>query len=145
MRWARRDSERFRAEHALPQPFPAPDLAPFTEALHAADTPAEFSYVLNSLLDAVEPFLNEVINHLSESRTWKNRHRNAEPGSPPILLRDAASRIATGIAMAAHADLDILRAHYDPPPDLEALRTARPTPPAAPPPSPPSGPRHPRR
>ncbi|MER6531622.1 hypothetical protein [Streptomyces sp. NPDC001508] len=87
----------------------------------AAETPAEYSTVLNSLLDAVEPFLNEVIDHLAAAARWRDQNRGAEPDSPPRLLRDAASRISTGLAMAATADLRILRAHYDPPPDLAAL------------------------
>ncbi|MFJ7969460.1 hypothetical protein [Streptomyces sp. NPDC096324] len=132
MRWARRDSERFRTEHPLPQPFLAPDLTPFTGALRAAQTPAEFSYVLNALLDATGPFLNEVLDCLGRSVTRQREHRNAEPGSPPARLRDAASHIGRGLSMAFEADLGLLRAHYDPPPSLEASRPERPTPPTPP-------------
>ncbi|MEH0658478.1 hypothetical protein QA860_12190 [Streptomyces stelliscabiei] len=143
-RWADRDAEAFRTQHALPpEPFPAPDLRPFREALNAADTPAEFSTVLNSLLDAVEPFLNEVIEHLAATAQWKGQNRGAEPESPPWLLHGAASSIASALAMATDADLKILRAHYDPPPDRDALlkqtRTAPDTPPAPPGPQPGSG------
>ncbi|MEV6513920.1 hypothetical protein AB0M61_48475 [Streptomyces sp. NPDC051642] len=128
------------------EPFPAPDLSHFRQALDAADTPAEFSTVLNTLLDAVAPFLNEVIEHLAATAKWKGQNRGAQPESPPWLLRDAASRIASAIAMATEADLAILRAHYDPPPDLNVLtkqvRTTPGTPPAPPGPQPGhSGPR----
>ncbi|MFD3580890.1 hypothetical protein [Streptomyces sp. NPDC058683] len=149
-RWAERDAADFRAAHALPTaPFPVPDLSPYREALDAADTPAEFSTVLNALLDAVEPFLGEVIDHLALTARWKNQNRGAQTGSPPKLLRDAASRISSALAMAAEADLQILRAHYDPPPDPDSLaqraRTARGTPPGPPPPSPPPAPGGPSR
>lgn len=146
-RWADRDAEAFRTRHTLPpEPFPAPDLSPYTTALNAAETPAEFSTALNALLDAVTPFLNEVIEHLAATATWKGQNRGAEPESPPWLLRGAASSIASALAMATEADLKILRAHYDPPPDPDALRkqtrTAPGTPPAPPGPQPGSaGPR----
>ncbi|MEV7393422.1 hypothetical protein [Streptomyces sp. NPDC091215] len=117
--------------------------------MDTADSPAEFSTVLNALLDAVEPFLAEVIDHLALSARWKNQNRGAETGSPPKLLRDAASRIASALAMAAEADLKILRAHYDPPPDPDPLtqraRTARRTLPGPPPPPPPAAPGGPSR
>ncbi|MGQ4480264.1 hypothetical protein [Streptomyces sp. SAS_276] len=111
-----------------------------------ADTPAEFSTVLNTLLDAVGPFLNEVIEHLAATAKWKGQNRGAEPESPPWLLRGAASRIASAIAMATEADLQLLRAHYDPLPDLNSpvkqVRTAPGMPPAPPGPQPgDSGPR----
>jgi hypothetical protein len=127
--------------HALPaEPFPAPDLSHFRQALDAADTPAEFSTVLNALLDAVAPFLNEVIEHLAATAKWKGQNRGAEPESPPWLLRCAASRIASAIAVATEADLAILRAYYDPPPDRDALtkqvRITPGTPPAPPGPQP---------
>ncbi|MFK0288480.1 hypothetical protein ACIQVL_49615 [Streptomyces sp. NPDC090499] len=143
-RWAKRDAEDFRARHALTAaPLPVPDLSPYRQALDAADTPAEFSTVLNALLDTVEPFLAEVIDHLALAARWKNQNRGAETGSPPKLLRDAASRISSALAMAAEADLKILRAHYDPPPDSAPLtqraRTVRGTLPP-PPPAPPGGP-----
>ncbi|MEV7888461.1 hypothetical protein ACWD3I_29660 [Streptomyces sp. NPDC002817] len=146
-RWADRDAEAFRTRHPLPpEPFPAPDLSPCRTALEAAETPAEFHEVLNTLLDAVEPFLNEVIDYLAATAKWKGQNRGAEPGSPPWLLRGAASSIASALAMATEADLTILRAHYDPPPDLDALPkktcTMPDTPPALPGPQPGStGPR----
>jgi hypothetical protein len=121
-----------------------PDLSPHRRALDAARTPAEFSTVLNALLDTVEPFLAEVIDHLALAARWKNQHRGAGPGSPPWLLRDAASRISSALAMAAEADLKILRAHYAPPPDLDTLTKRAPatqdTPPSPPPPQPPTAP-----
>ncbi|MET8561289.1 hypothetical protein ABZV75_12120 [Streptomyces flaveolus] len=130
------------------EPFPAPDVSPYRAALDAAETPAEFSTVLNALLDAVAPFLGEVIDHLAATAKWRGQNRGAEPESPPWLLRGAASSIASGLAMATEADLKILRAHYDPAPDLEALlkqtRTARGPHPAAPP-GPPPSPAGPRR
>ncbi|MEU6148055.1 hypothetical protein ABZ848_47940 [Streptomyces sp. NPDC047081] len=147
-RWAERDVEDFRTQHPLaPEPFPAPDLSPYRTALDAAETPAEFSTVLNALLDAVEPFLSEVIDHLAATAQWKGRNRGAEPGSPPWLLRGAASSIASGLAMASEADLNILRTHYDPPLDLAALPKRTPTPPDTPPapPGPQPGPGTPRR
>ncbi|WP_326759158.1 hypothetical protein OHB35_15390 [Streptomyces phaeochromogenes] len=123
--------------------MPAPDLSPYRTALDAAETPAEFSTALNALLDAVAPVLNEVIEHLAATAMWKGQNRGAEPESPPWLLRGAASRIASALAMATDADLKILRAHYDPPPDRDALlkqtRTTPATPPAPPGPQPGSG------
>jgi hypothetical protein len=103
--------------------------------------------VLNTLLDAVAPFLNEVIDHLAATAKWKGNNRGAEPGSPPWLLRGAASSIASGLAMATEADLKLLRAHYDPPPDLDALlKQARTTPGTLPaPPGPKPGSAGPRR
>ncbi|MFF4361526.1 hypothetical protein [Streptomyces sp. NPDC001604] len=147
-RWADRDAEAFRTRHPLPpEPFPAPDLSPYRSALDAAETPAEVSTVLNALLDAVAPFLNEVIDHLAATAKWKGQNRGAEPGSPPWLLHGAASSVASALAMANEADLKILRAHYDPPPDLAAppknTRTTPGTPPA--PPGPQPGPGKPRR
>jgi hypothetical protein len=116
--------------------------------LDAAETPAEFSTVLNALLDAVAPFLGEVIDHLAATAKWRDQNRGAEPESPPWLLRGAASSIASGLAMASEADLKILRAHYDPAPDrdgpLKQTRTA-PGPPPLPPPSPQPGSAGPRR
>lgn len=103
--------------------------------------------MLNTLLDAVEPFLNEVIDHLAATDKWKGQNRGAEPGSPPWLLRGAASSIASALAMATEADLTILRAHYDPPPDLDALRKKTPATPDTPPtpPGPQPGSTGPRR
>lgn len=104
------------------------------------------SAVLDTLLDTVEPFLNAVIDQLAETATWRGRNRGAEPGSPPWLLRDAASLIATALATATHADVQILRAHYDPAPDLNAVtkqalgsQSGPPSPPSTTPPAP--GPR----
>ncbi|MDX2828667.1 hypothetical protein PV416_48395 [Streptomyces ipomoeae] len=126
-----------------------PDLAPYERALAAANTPAEFSAVTNALLDAAEPVLHTVAEYLAAAAQWRGQNRGAPPGSPPRLLRDAASRILTALAMAADADLQILRAHYDPPPDLDALpqqaRTSRDTPPAPPPPGQQPGSGRPRR
>ncbi|MER6082959.1 hypothetical protein [Streptomyces sp. NPDC001833] len=119
-------------------------MSPYRQALDDADSPAEFSTVLNALLDAVEPFLAEVIDHLALAARWKGQNRSAEPGSPPRLLRDAASRISSALAMTAAADLKILRAHYDPPPDANELmnraQAADGTRPAPPPPLPPAPP-----
>ncbi|MGW2685746.1 hypothetical protein ACWC6I_21650 [Streptomyces sp. NPDC001414] len=141
-RWAKRDAEAFRARHPLTgAPFPVPDLSAYRQALDSADTPAEFSTVLNALLDAVEPFFGEVIDHLALASRWQNQNRGAERGSPSWLLRDAASRVSSALAMAAEADLRILRAHYDPPPDISAFVTQEPTAntatPTPPPPAPP--------
>lgn len=103
-------------------PFPAPDLSPYRAALDAAESPAEFSNVLNALLDSVAPFLNEVIDHLAATARWRGQNRGAEVESPPWLPRNAASSIASGLTMATEADVKILRAHYDPAPDLDALQ-----------------------
>ncbi|KPI02865.1 hypothetical protein OK074_5015 [Actinobacteria bacterium OK074] len=129
-------------------PLPVPDLDPYLTALAAAETPAEFSAVTNSFLDAVEPLLNPVIDFLAAAAQWRGQNRGAAQGSPPWLLRDAASRISAALAMATHADLQILRAHYDPPRDTnQALktRTSHGTPPAAPPPAAQPGPGAPGR
>lgn len=136
-RWATRDAEAFRTQHPLPtEPLPVPDLGPYLTALAAAKTPAEFSGVTNALLDAAEPVLNAVVDYLAAAAQWRRQNRGAAPGSPPTLLRDAASRIKTALAMAADADLQTLRAHYDPAPDLNTLTqqapAAHPTPPAPP-------------
>ncbi|MEU9734498.1 hypothetical protein [Streptomyces sp. NPDC048002] len=127
--------------------MPAPDLSPYRTALEAAETPAEFHAVLDTFLDAVGPFLNEVIDHLAVTARWKGQNRGAEPGSPPWLLRGAASSIASALAMATEADLTILRAHYDPPPDLDALLKKAPAGPGVPPspPGPQAGSGTPRR
>ncbi|MFI9755746.1 hypothetical protein [Streptomyces collinus] len=149
-RWAKRDAEAFRSRHSLPSAsLPVPDLGPYLKALAAAETPAEFSSVTNALLDAVEPLLNTVSDYLAAAARWKGQNRGAPQGSPPRLLRDAASRLLTALAMAADADIQILRAHYDPPPDLDALmeqaRSSHPTPPAQPPPGQQPGSSRPRR
>ncbi|MFJ4688882.1 hypothetical protein [Streptomyces sp. NPDC088789] len=138
-RWATRDAEPFLAAHPLPdEPFPVPDLVPYRRALDAADTPAEFSAALNAVLVAVEPFLNEVAEHLVTTARWKESLRGAERGSPPRLLEGAASCVLSALGMAAEADLMLLRAHYDPPPapDASGQRPSgsRTTPPAPPPP-----------
>ncbi|MFD5128973.1 hypothetical protein [Streptomyces olindensis] len=136
-RWAKRDAQAFRAQHRLPdEALPAPDLAPYLTALTAAKTPAEFSTVTNALLDAAEPLLNTVVDYLAAAAQWRRQNRGAAPGSPPTLLRDAASRIKTALAMAADADLQLLRAHYDPPPDLDVLTQQAHSKPVPPPPGP---------
>ncbi|WP_326731826.1 hypothetical protein [Streptomyces phaeochromogenes] len=103
--------------------------------------------MLNALLDAVGPFLNEVIDHLAATAKWKGQNRGAEPGSPPWLLRGAASSVASALAMATEADLNLFRAHYDPPPDLDTLLKKTDTTPGVPPalPGPQPGPGAPRR
>ncbi|MDF3148217.1 MULTISPECIES: hypothetical protein [unclassified Streptomyces] len=119
------------------EPLPVPDLDPYLTALAAAKTPAEFSAVTNALLDAAEPVLNSVVGYLAAAAQWRRQNRGAAPGSPPLLLRDAASRIKTALAMAADADLQTLRAHYDPAPDLNTFPQQAPPPqPASPAPPP---------
>lgn len=137
-RWAKRDAEGFRTQHPLPtQPLPVPDLAPYLTALAAAETPAEFSTVTNALLEAAEPLLHTVVDYLAAAAQWRRQNRGATQGSPPVLLRDAASRILTALAMAADADRQMLRAHYEPSPDIDTLlkqaQVSRGTPPAPPP------------
>jgi hypothetical protein len=132
------DSQSFLARRPLPQePFPEPDLRPYQDALAAAPTPAEFSTVLNALLDAVEPFLRKVVDHLQQAAEWRGQHRGAERGTPPRLLQDAAGRISSAFALAAAADVQLLLAHYDPPTDLNAATKktlgAHSTPPSPPP------------
>ncbi|MGC0342728.1 hypothetical protein RKD20_007762 [Streptomyces sp. SLBN-8D4] len=80
------------AARAVPHPGPEP--LP-RAALDAAETPAEFSTVLNALLDAVAPFLGEVIDHLAATAKWRDQNRGAEPESPPWLLRQQ-HRLRTG-------------------------------------------------
>ncbi|MDX3371353.1 hypothetical protein PV387_36050 [Streptomyces sp. ME02-6987-2C] len=108
--------------------------------MDAAESPAEFSSVLNALLDSVAPFLNEIIDHLAATARWRGQNRGADVESPPWLLRNAASSIASGLAMATEADVEILRAHYDPAPDLDALQ--KPSRRAPGPPPAPSGPQY---
>ena len=146
-RWAKRDADPFLADHPLPaDPLSAPDLAPYLDALAAAETPAEASAVTNRLLDAAEPLLNSVSDYLAAAARWRGQNRDAPKGSPPWLLRDAAGHLLTGLAMADHADLAILRAHYDPAPgntpDPAPTRSpsgVAPTPPNTPPSAPPRG------
>ncbi|WP_443048370.1 hypothetical protein [Streptomyces sp. H39-C1] len=139
LRWARRDATRFLAEHQLPDaPLPGPDPAPYIAALAAAETPAEAHAVTSRLLDAAEPALRAVSDYLVAAAHWRGQYHAAAKGSPPKLLREAASRSLSVLAMADHADLEALRAEYDPAPTAK-----NPTPPQAPgvlglPPSPPS-------
>ncbi|MFE4664543.1 hypothetical protein ACFRI7_11745 [Streptomyces sp. NPDC056716] len=136
-RWARHDSEDFRSRHPLPdEPFPVPDLALCRRALEAADNPAEFSAALTAVLDAVEPFLTEVSEHLVAAARWKDGLRGAQRGSPPRLLQGAASSLLGVLAVAGEADLMLLRAEYDPTPSTDATRQRPSAPRAAPPPPP---------
>ncbi|MFE9686770.1 hypothetical protein [Streptomyces sp. NPDC006285] len=144
-RWAKRDAEAFLAEHPLPAaPMPAPDPAPYLAALTAATTTAEASAVTQHLLDAVEPTLRAVSEILVAIARWDGRHRNAELGTPPKMMMEAASRSLSVLALAEQADLAILRAEYDPTPPPSAAtpvekRAASGLPPA-PPSAPPAGP-----
>ncbi|MFK4688282.1 hypothetical protein [Streptomyces pristinaespiralis] len=144
LRWAKRDSEAFLAQHPLPdKPLPSPDLAPYLAALAAAETPAEVSAVTQRLLDAAEPALRAVSDYLFATAQWRGRHRSAVKGSPPKLLMEAASRSLSVAAIADEADLGTLRAAYDPaptpnlPPGPARASTALPPPP---PHVPPAGP-----
>ncbi|MEV5150935.1 hypothetical protein AB0K81_03135 [Streptomyces werraensis] len=144
LRWARRDSEAFLAEHPLPdKPLPSPDLAPYLAALTAAKTPAEVSAVTQHLLDAAEPALRAVSDYLFATAQWRGQHRGAAKGSTPKLLMEAASRSLSVAAIADEADLRTLRAAYDPaptptrPPGPARASTALPP---APPHVPPAGP-----
>ncbi|MDG5808487.1 hypothetical protein P9869_38740 [Streptomyces ossamyceticus] len=40
-------------------------------ALAAAQTPAELSFVTNAQLDAVEPFLDTVVDYLAAAAQWR--------------------------------------------------------------------------
>ncbi|MFF2567292.1 hypothetical protein [Streptomyces sp. NPDC058084] len=145
LRWARRDSKPFLADHPLPaDPLPHPDLAPYLTALVAAQTQAEVSAVTQRLLDAAEPVLRAVSDYLVAAAQWRGQHRGAAKGSPPKLLMEAASRSLSVAAIADEADLMALRAEYDPAPSPD-----RPSPgqtrassglPPAPPHAPPAGP-----
>ncbi|MGW4441922.1 hypothetical protein [Streptomyces sp. NPDC004682] len=140
-RWADADADAFRSAHPLPHTLPAPDLAPFRNALRDATTPAEFSHVLNSLVEAVQPVLDEVIDLLEDAQLWNNQHMNAAPDSPSKLLQRASGGISHGMSFTALADMVLLRAHYMP----EDLRAAPPAPPATPPSPPSNDPRQHRR
>ncbi|MBP5935417.1 hypothetical protein F3K43_04875 [Streptomyces sp. LBUM 1476] len=143
-RWARRDADRFRADHPLTEPFPTPDLDPYRAALAEAGSPAEFSYVLDTLLEAVTPAVHEIVNHLEEHfYRWKKHNGGGELDSPARLIRDAASRLLFGLTLADDAHLQALRAHYDPlsSPVPSADTPATPKPPAPPPAPGTAGPR----
>ncbi|AZM56342.1 hypothetical protein DMA15_30230 [Streptomyces sp. WAC 01529] len=145
LRWAKRDAEPFLAEHPLPDtPLPSPDLAPYHDALAAAETPAQASAVTQHLLDAAEPVLQAVSDYLLAAARWRDQHRGAEPDSPPKMLMAAASRSLDVLALAHRADLAILRTVYDPAPAPKARADApadtTSTLPPAPPHLPPSGP-----
>ncbi|MET8218775.1 hypothetical protein [Streptomyces hirsutus] len=143
LRWAKRDAEPFLTEHPLPdEPLPSPDMAPYLDALAAAQSPAEVSAVTQHLLDAAEPVLRAVSDYLVAAALWGDRHRFAEQGSPPKLLMKAAGRSLSVLAIADEADLAVLRAEYDPapaPPKTPA--SGRPRAPSGLPPNPPPAPR----
>ncbi|MER7963771.1 hypothetical protein [Streptomyces ardesiacus] len=144
-RWARRDAQPFRAAHPLPdQPWPAPDLTPYLDALAAAQTAAEIDAVTDHVLDAAEPALRALSDYLVAAAQWKQENRDAAKGSPSHLLMTAASRALSVLALADEAGTNRLRATYDPAPtpatptDLQQGTTAS-LPPS--PPSPGTGPR----
>ncbi|MCZ4101813.1 hypothetical protein [Streptomyces sp. H39-C1] len=121
LRWARRDATPFLAEHQLPDgPLPGPDPAPYIAALAAAETPAEAHAVTSRLLDAAEPALRAVSDYLVAAAHWRGQYHAAAKGSPPKLLREAASRSLSVLVIADHADLESLRAQYDPAPAPKA-------------------------
>ncbi|MFE6457771.1 hypothetical protein ACFVP0_09960 [Streptomyces cinereoruber] len=135
LRWARRDAETFLAEHPLPAE-PVLDLDAYTVALAAATTPAELSAVTQHLLDAVRPALAGVSQLFDDIARRDDRYRRAKPGTPPDLLKKAASHIWSSLYRAYEADLLALRAEYDPPPapspkDAPRLPPAPPAPPSA--------------
>ncbi|MFD4994652.1 hypothetical protein [Streptomyces buecherae] len=139
LRWAERDAAPFLVQHPLPtEPLSAPDTAPYLAALSAAQTPAEAHAVTTRLLDAAEPALRAVSDYLLAAAQWRGQHRQAALGSPPILLREAASRTLSVLAFADRAGADALRAEYDPAPTPKDP-TAHQSPGLPPaPPSPPS-------
>ncbi|GGU55264.1 hypothetical protein GCM10010211_19940 [Streptomyces albospinus] len=142
LRWAKRDAEPFLGEHPLPAaPLPGPDLAPYHDALAAAETPAQASAVTQHLLDAAEPVLQAVSDYLLAAARWRRQNRGAEPESPPKMLMAAASRSLDVLALAHTADLAILRAAYDPSPapkpQANAPASTAPALPPAPPKAPP--------
>ncbi|MFB7325157.1 hypothetical protein [Streptomyces sp. NPDC056190] len=143
LRWAKRDAEPFPANHPLPdEPLPSPDLAPFLDALAAAETPAEVSTVTQRFLDAADPVLRAVSDYLFAAAQWRGQYRGAAKGSPPKLLMEAASRSLSVSAIADEADLMALRAEYDPAPaPLKAPAPGRPQTPFGLPPNPPPAPR----
>lgn len=136
-RWARRDAEPFRDAHPLPdQPWPAPDLTPYLDALAAAQTPAEIEAVTDHILNAAEPALRAVSDYLVAAARWQHENRDAAQGSPSNLLMTAASRALSVLALADEAGLTRLRAAYDSPPTTTAstpLGAAGGLPPAPPP------------
>ena len=135
-RWAHRDSAFFRELHPLTGALPAPDLTPYRQALNAAGSPAEFSYVLDTLLEALAPAVHEIVDHLTEHfYRWKKHNGGGDLDSPARLVRDAASRMLSTLALATEADVRALRAHYDPPPSPspDTPSPKPPTPPPAPP------------
>ncbi|MEV5878060.1 hypothetical protein AB0L75_28305 [Streptomyces sp. NPDC052101] len=139
-RWAERDAAPFLTEHPLPnEPLPGPDLAPYLDALAAAETPAQANAVTQQLLDAAEPVLKAVSDCLVAAARWRGQNRGAELGSPPKMLMAAASRSLGVLSLADQADLAILRAEYDPAPAPPQPRTTPGLPPA-PPGTPPTGP-----
>ncbi|MFF8925823.1 hypothetical protein ACF1AO_01000 [Streptomyces longwoodensis] len=116
-RWARRDAQPFLDAHPLPdQPWPAPDLTPYLDALAAAQTPAEIEAVTEHVLDAAEPALRAVSDYLVAAARWRRENRGAAKGSPSNLLMTAASRALSVLALADEAGLSRLRAAYDPAP-----------------------------
>ncbi|WP_328939245.1 hypothetical protein OG288_37155 [Streptomyces tauricus] len=143
MRWAKRDAETFLTKHPLPrEPIPAPDPAPYLAALAAATTTAHASAITQHLLDAAQPALHAVSDILAAIARWDDRHRNAEPGTPPKMLMEAASRSLSVLGLADAADLALLRAEYDPapPPPPPAKKRAASNLPPTPPSTPPAGP-----
>lgn len=141
LRWARRDAEPFLSEHPLPaEPLPTPDLTPYLTALTAARTPAEASAVTRRLLDAAEPVLQALSDYLLAAGRWRGQNRNAELDSPPRMLMTAASRSLSVLTLAEEADLNALRAEYDPAPRPDTPPNGRPHVAPALPPTPPSSP-----
>ncbi|CAL9431137.1 hypothetical protein ACPZ13_05190 [Streptomyces sp. IPPR8] len=145
-RWAQRDAQPFRAAHPLPdQPWPAPDLTPYLDALAAAQTPAEIDAVTDHVLDAAEPALRALSDYLVAAARWKQENRDAAKGSPSHLLMTAASRALSALALADEAGLNRLRAAYDPAPAPTASADASRGATASLPPAPPSTGPGPRR
>ncbi|MFE9905049.1 hypothetical protein [Streptomyces achromogenes] len=143
LRWAKRDAEDFQARHPLPeQDLPSPDLAPYLDALAAAETPAQASAVTQRLLDAAHPLLHAISDYLVAAARWRGQNRGAEPGSPPKMLMTAASHSLSVLALAYQADLAILRAEYDPAPAPPSPQQGPKAPglPPSPPSAPPAGP-----
>nr|WP_257101351.1 hypothetical protein [Streptomyces sp. alain-838] len=125
-RWAQRDAQPFRAAYPLPdQPWPAPDLTPYLDALAAARTPAEIDAVTDHVLDAAEPALRALSDYLVAAARWKQENRDAAKGSPSHLLMTAASRALSALALADEAGLNRLRAAYDPAPPPQRRPTPR--------------------
>ncbi|MEU3684290.1 hypothetical protein ACN6K5_006515 [Streptomyces violaceoruber] len=145
-RWARRDARAFRDAHPLPdQPWAAPHLGPYLDALTAAQTPAEIDAVTDHVLDAAEPALRALSTYLVAAARWKQENRDAATGSPSHLLMTAASRALSALALADEAGLNRLRAAYDPAPAPTAPTNASRGATASLPPTPPSTGPAPRR